>query len=70
MGPGLLITTYKGGFRFGETGLMKWGNLEMDGTCVVVYVTFKTAKDLVYLPGNGKKSPDKMEERFSGGDHS
>jgi len=38
----LLMTLYEGGFRVGEIGEMKWGHLIIEGTGVIVNVTFKT----------------------------
>lgn len=40
----MIITMYEGGFRVGEIGLMRWGALKIDGTGVVINVTFKTGK--------------------------
>lgn len=40
----MIITMYEGGFRVGEIGLMKWSSLKIDGTGVVINVTFKTGK--------------------------
>ena len=35
---------YEGAFRAGEIGEMRWKDLNIDGTGLVVHVTFKTEK--------------------------
>lgn len=40
----ILMTLYEGGFRIGEIGEMKWGDLVFDGTGVIATVRFKTEK--------------------------
>ena len=44
MDRAILITMYEGGFRVGEIGEMKWGDLVFDGTGVIATVRFKTEK--------------------------
>jgi len=38
----LFMTMYEGGFRVGEMGAMKWGDIKIDQTGVIINVTFKT----------------------------
>ncbi len=40
----LFFMMYEGGFRVGEMGCMKWGDLKFDSSGVRVNVTFKTGK--------------------------
>ena len=40
----LFLMMYEGGFRVGEIGCMKWGDLTFDDTGVIVNVLFKTDK--------------------------
>ena len=40
----LIMMLYEGGFRIGEIGIMKWGDLSFDKWGVVVNVNFKTNK--------------------------
>ncbi|HUU74683.1 MAG TPA: tyrosine-type recombinase/integrase, partial [Methanoregulaceae archaeon] len=40
----IIMMLYEGGFRIGEIGVMKWGDLTFDKYGVVVNVNFKTGK--------------------------
>jgi site-specific recombinase XerD len=40
----LIMTTYEGGFRIGEMGQLRWGDLSFDSYGVVANVNFKTQK--------------------------
>jgi len=40
----LFFMMYEGGFRVGEIGCMKWGDLRFDGAGIIVNVTFKNGK--------------------------
>jgi len=40
----IIMTLYEGGFRIGEVGRMRWGDLKFDEFGVVANVTFKTGK--------------------------
>jgi len=40
----MIMMLYEGAFRAGEIGEMRWKDLKIDGTGLVVHVTFKTEK--------------------------
>jgi integrase/recombinase XerD len=40
----IIMMLYEGGFRIGEIGMMKWGDLTFDKWGVIVNVNFKTNK--------------------------
>lgn len=60
----IIMMLYEGGFRIGEIGGVKWGDLTFDKWGVIASVNFKIGKPryVHHVP----RGPGKMEERLSG----
>ena len=61
----IIMMLYEGGFRIGEIGALKWGDLKFDEYGIVVNVRFKTEKPRYYQTGHGAGTSRKMEDGLS-----